>query len=40
MALLKSLNPTGFGYDVITHAGASLGNVFTYANAGAEARIG
>ena len=37
---LKSLNPTGFGYDVITHAGTALGNVFTYANAGAEARIG
>lgn len=30
----------GLGYDVITHAGASLGNVFTYANAGFEIRAG
>ena len=37
---LKSDNSTGFGYDVITHAGAAVGNVFTYANAGVETRIG
>ena len=36
----KSDNPSGFGYDLITHAGAALGNVFTYANAGLETRIG
>ncbi len=28
------------GHDLITHAGASLGNVATYANVGAEYRIG
>lgn len=37
---LKSTNATGFGYDVITHAGAALGNVFIYGNAGAEFRFG
>lgn len=37
---IKSRNPTGIGYDIITHAGGAIGNVFTYANAGAEARIG
>lgn len=30
----------GWGADFIPHAGASLGNVFTYANAGAELRAG
>ncbi len=30
----------GFGYDLIGHAGASLGNVATYVNMGAEFRIG
>ncbi len=29
-----------FGFDVIAHAGASLGTVYTYMNAGVEARIG
>ncbi len=37
---LRSKNATGFGYDVITHAGAALGTVHTYANAGLEARFG
>ncbi|MGR8948481.1 MAG: lipid A deacylase LpxR family protein [Gammaproteobacteria bacterium] len=36
----KSENPSGFGYDLITHIGGAIGNVYTYANAGAEARIG
>jgi lipid A 3-O-deacylase len=31
---------TGFGFDVIPHAGFSLGNVATYANAGIEVRAG
>ncbi len=31
---------SGFGIDVIPHAGLSLGNVATYANAGFEARLG
>jgi len=31
---------TGWGADVIPHAGLSLGNVFTYANAGFEVRGG
>ena len=35
-----SANTSGFGYDVITHAGGALGNVFVYANAGAEVRAG
>lgn len=30
----------GFAYDMIPHAGATLGNVFTYANLGGEVRIG
>ena len=30
----------GFGADLIPHAGLSLGNVFTYANVGAELRAG
>lgn len=30
----------GWGADLIPHAGFSLGNVFTYANAGAEVRAG
>lgn len=38
--ILRSTNPTGLGYDVITHAGGALGNVFTYLNAGGEARLG
>ncbi len=31
---------SGFGFDMIPHAGVILGNVYTYANAGAEARVG
>lgn len=31
---------TGWGADLIPHAGVSLGNIFTYANAGFEARAG
>ena len=31
---------TGWGADVIPHAGMSVGNIFTYANAGFEARAG
>ena len=31
---------TGWGADLIPHAGVSLGNVFTYANLGAELRFG
>lgn len=31
---------TGWGADFIPHAGFSLGNVFTYANAGASLRLG
>ena len=31
---------TGWGADFIPHAGFSLGNVFTYANAGASVRLG
>ena len=38
--LLRSTNASGFGYDVITHAGGALGNVFTYLNAGGEVRLG
>jgi hypothetical protein len=35
-------NPVGkgFSYDVIPHAGITLGNVFTYANLGGEVRFG
>lgn len=36
----RSRNVSGLGYDVITHVGGAAGNVFTYFNAGAEARIG
>ena len=35
-----SANPTGPQFDLITHYGASLGNVKTYLNAGAELRFG
>jgi hypothetical protein len=31
---------TGWGADVIPHAGLSVGNIFTYANVGGEARAG
>ncbi len=31
---------TGLGADLIPHAGLTLGNVFTYANAGLETRVG
>lgn len=30
----------GIGFDIVTHAGAALGNVFTYANLGLEVRGG
>jgi lipid A 3-O-deacylase len=30
--ILKSTNSHGFGHDVITHAGAAIGNVFVYGN--------
>ncbi len=30
----------GFGFDVITHFGGALGNIFTYANLGFEIRAG
>ncbi|MGA6927493.1 MAG: lipid A deacylase LpxR family protein [Desulfosarcina sp.] len=30
----------GFAYDMIPHAGATLGNIFTYANFGGEIRFG
>lgn len=33
-------NVTGAGYDIITHAGGALGNVWIYGNAGAEVRLG
>jgi len=36
----RSENASGFGYDVITHAGGALGNVHIYANAGTEFRVG
>ncbi len=36
----RSTNPSGWGYDVIVHAGGAAGNVFTYLNAGAEVRVG
>lgn len=32
--------PAGFGFDAITHLGAALGNVYTYANGGLEVRCG
>ena len=38
--IFKSTNSHGLGYDVITHAGAAIGNVFVYGNGGAEARFG
>lgn len=37
--LLNYTNP-GMGYDFISHYGASVGNVATYANAGGEFRLG
>ena len=33
-------NPGGMGFDAIPHLGATLGNVYTYANAGIELRFG
>jgi lipid A 3-O-deacylase len=38
--LLRSTNARGWGYDAITHVGGAVGNVSTYANAGAEVRVG
>lgn len=37
---VRSENVAGLGYDVITHGGGAVGNVFTYLNAGAELRAG
>jgi len=33
-------NDGGFGFDLLGHFGASIGNVYTYANAGGGARFG
>lgn len=33
-------NPGEMGFDVIPHLGATIGNVYTFANAGAEVRLG
>jgi hypothetical protein len=38
--LFRSHNENGLGYDVISHAGAALGNVYIYGNAGTEVRFG
>lgn len=38
--VLDSQNKTGFGHDLISHAGGRLGNVAVYANGGAEYRLG
>ena len=38
--ILTPISLSGFGFDAITHYGAALGNVFTYANAGMELRLG
>ncbi len=35
-----SRTASGYGFDVTPHAGGALGNVFTYANAGATLRLG
>ena len=37
---LRSRNATGFGYDFIANGGGAVGNVYTFVNAGAEARVG
>lgn len=39
----RVITPTqlpGFGFDAITHYGGALGNIYTYANAGVEMRLG
>lgn len=38
--LSSSPSPFGFKFDLTPHAGAALGNVFTYANVGATVRFG
>lgn len=38
--LLRPAQENAFGYSTIAHAGAALGNVFTYGNAGMEFRLG
>jgi hypothetical protein len=38
--ILTPVTLSGFGFDAITHYGGALGNVFTYANAGLEMRLG
>jgi hypothetical protein len=40
LRLLEWKSAGGFGYDLIGHGGATLGNVFTYLNAGFEVRLG
>lgn len=38
--IITPVTLAGFGFDAITHYGGALGNIFTYANAGVEARLG
>ena len=38
--MLRSTNPRGWGYDVISHLGGAAGNVLSYLDAGAEMRAG
>jgi len=38
--VITPLSLSGFGFDAITHYGGALGNVFTYADAGVEMRLG
>ena len=38
--LLQAEAVGGLGFDAITYLGGTLGNVYTYANAGVEARLG
>lgn len=37
---LREEGVTGMGYDAIAHLGATVGNVYTYANTGMEVRLG
>ena len=38
--LIYETTPGGFGFDLLPHAGAALGNVMTYANTGFTLRVG
>jgi len=38
--VIPPVNLSGIGFDAITHYGAAVGNIYTYANAGAEIRFG